>query len=58
LILLTLAVPMLMVLGCSNAVLKGDYGIHLTGMAMSGPFAGPIALVGVISFDGATGTGP
>jgi len=61
-ILLILAVPALMVLGtprsapaksgCSNATLTGDYGIRATGMVMSGPSAGPIGIVGVITFDG------
>jgi len=41
--------------GCSNASLRGSYGLHATGTTPGGP----IALVGVISYDGAgslTGT--
>ncbi len=65
--LLAVSVVMLMVLvtfgharatnGCSNASLKGSYGIHLTGGADAGPIAvGPpwpsVAFVGVLTFDG------
>jgi hypothetical protein len=59
---LALVVCMLMVLasprtvpakgGCSNATLHGSYGIRATGDALSGPAAGPIAIVGVLTFDG------
>jgi hypothetical protein len=38
--------------GCTNASLQGSYGIRATGNALSGPTAGPIAIVGVITFDG------
>jgi len=38
--------------GCSNATLRGSYGLEGTGTLTGGPFAGPIALVGVITFDG------
>jgi hypothetical protein len=34
--------------GCSNASLQGSYGLHATGTTP----AGPIAIVGVISYDG------
>jgi len=60
--LLTVGVSTLMVLGsprnvraksgCSNATLQGSYGIHATGTALSGPSAGPIGIVGVITYDG------
>jgi|SRR5215813_4075011 len=41
--------------GCTNANLRGSYGIHATGTTP----AGPLAIVGLISYDGAgslTGT--
>ena len=41
--------------GCTNASLQGSYGIHATGTTP----AGPLAIVGLISYDGAgdlTGT--
>jgi hypothetical protein len=41
--------------GCSNANLRGSYGLHATGTTPGGP----LAIVGVISYDGAgslTGT--
>jgi len=62
--LLTISVAVLIVLGtarkataerqsgCSNATLRGSYGIHATGAALSGPLAGPVAFVGVFTFDG------
>jgi hypothetical protein len=60
--LMTVCVSALMVLGtsrsvrakngCSNATLQGSYGIQATGTALSGPTAGPIGIVGVISYDG------
>ena len=37
--------------GCSNASLKGSYGLHATGTTPGGP----LAIVGVISYDGAGG---
>src|SRR6202011_209514 len=37
---------------CSNATLKGSFGYTGTGNIVSGPFAGPIAFVGRITFDG------
>jgi type IV secretory pathway VirB2 component (pilin) len=39
--------------GCSNATLKGSYGLHATGTFLSGPAAGPLAIVGILTFDGA-----
>ena len=62
--LLTISVAVLIVLGtarkataerqsgCSNATLRGSYGIHATGAALSGPLAGPVAFVGLFTFDG------
>jgi hypothetical protein len=38
--------------GCSNATLRGSYGIEASGSVLSGPLAGPIALVGVLAYDG------
>jgi len=35
--------------GCSNASLKGSYGLHATGTT---PAGGPFAAVGLFSFDG------
>src|SRR5206468_4866292 len=37
---------------CSNATLQGTYGLHSTGTVASGPLAGPIAIVGIISYHG------
>lgn len=34
--------------GCSNATLRGSYGIHATGTVA----AGPVAIVGILSYDG------
>ena len=61
-VLLVLSLVVLMVLGapskipaksgCSNASLQGSYGIHATGMNTGGPLAGPLAIVGIITFDG------
>jgi hypothetical protein len=34
--------------GCSNETLRGSYGIHATGTVA----AGPVAIVGVLSYDG------
>ena len=39
--------------GCSNATLKGSYGLHATGTVLSGPLTGPLAFVGILTFDGA-----
>jgi hypothetical protein len=39
--------------GCSNESLRGSYAIQGSGTAVSGPFAGPVAFVGVLRFDGA-----
>ena len=39
--------------GCSNATLEGTYGLRSTGTVASGPTAGPIGIVGIISYDGA-----
>ena len=62
--LLTLSITVLFVLGtarkataqrqggCSNATLLGGYGIHATGVALSGPLTGPIAIVGLFTYDG------
>jgi hypothetical protein len=38
--------------GCSNATLRGSYGVHATGTLTAGPSAGPLAVVAVITFDG------
>jgi hypothetical protein len=38
--------------GCANASLQGSYGIHATGASTGGPNVGPVAIVGVITFDG------
>jgi len=38
--------------GCSNRTLRGGYGIDASGTVASGPLAGPIALVGVLTYDG------
>jgi hypothetical protein len=35
--------------GCSNATLRGSYGLHATGTVLD---VGPFAAVGVFSFDG------
>jgi hypothetical protein len=40
------------VAGCSNASLRGSYGLHATGTITGGPAAGPFAAVGIFSFDG------
>src|SRR5215471_2568805 len=40
---------------CSNSTLRGDYAVHATGSAPSGQFAGPIAFVGLFSYDGRGG---
>jgi hypothetical protein len=37
---------------CSNATLKGSFGFTSTGNIVSGPFAGPVASVGRVTFDG------
>jgi len=39
--------------GCSNATLKGSYGVHARGTFLSGPQTGPLAIVGTLTFDGA-----
>jgi hypothetical protein len=41
--------------GCTNATLDGDYAVHFTGNVLSGQFAGPIAFVGLFTFDGQGG---
>jgi len=38
--------------GCSNATLRGSYGLEASGTIASGPLAGPTALVGVLTYDG------
>jgi hypothetical protein len=38
--------------GCSNATLRGSYGIEASGVSVSGPLAGPLAIVGVLTYDG------
>jgi hypothetical protein len=38
--------------GCSNRTLHGSYGIDASGTVASGPLAGPIALIGVLTYDG------
>ena len=39
--------------GCSNATLKGSYALRGTGTFLSGPLSGPIAFVGILTYDGA-----
>ncbi len=39
--------------GCSNESLRGRYAIRGSGNAMSGPFTGPVAFMGILRFDGA-----
>jgi hypothetical protein len=39
--------------GCSDESLRGGYAIQGSGTVMSGPFAGPVAFVGILRFDGA-----
>jgi len=41
--------------GCSNATLRGDYAVHATGNVPSGQMAGPVAFVGLFSYDGRGG---
>ena len=38
---------------CSNASVKGSYGLLFNGTILGGPFAGPITIVGAAKFDGA-----
>jgi len=38
--------------GCSNATLRGSYGIRVTGNVLSRPAAGPTASVGIAQYDG------
>jgi len=38
--------------GCGNGTLRGSYGIEATGAVLAGPLAGPIAIVGVLTYDG------
>jgi len=38
--------------GCSNATLKGSYVLSGTGTFLSGPLSGPIAFVGILTYDG------
>ena len=40
---------------CSNATLRGDYAVHATGNAPAGQFAGPVAFVGLFTYDGRGG---
>ena len=37
---------------CSDATLKGSFGYTVTGALVTGPFAGPFAAVGRLTFDG------
>jgi hypothetical protein len=37
---------------CSVATLKGSFGYTVTGALVTGPFAGPFAAVGKLTFDG------
>lgn len=39
--------------GCSNPSLQGSYGIQAIGTNVSGQFQGPVAFVGILTFDGA-----
>jgi hypothetical protein len=39
--------------GCSDASLQGNYGVQGTGAAVSGPLEGPVAFIGLLTFDGA-----
>jgi hypothetical protein len=38
--------------GCSNATLRGSYGIEASGSFLTGSLTGPIAIVGVLTYDG------
>ena len=40
---------------CTNSTLHGDYAVHATGNAPSGQFAGPVAFVGLFTYDGRGG---
>ena len=37
---------------CSNATLQGSYAVRATGNVPSGPTAGPLAFVGLFTYDG------
>lgn len=37
---------------CSNRTLHGAYAVEASGTVASGPIAGPIAIVGVLNYDG------
>jgi hypothetical protein len=39
--------------GCTISSLRGSYGVKGTGTVVSGPLQGPVAFVGIITFDGA-----
>ena len=41
--------------GCSNATLRGDYAVRATGNVPSGQTAGPVAFVGLFTYDGRGG---
>ncbi len=41
--------------GCSNATLRGDYAVRATGNVPAGPLAGPVAFVGLFTYDGKGG---
>jgi hypothetical protein len=41
--------------GCSNATLRGDYAVLATGNVPSGQLAGPLAFVGLFTYDGRGG---
>lgn len=41
--------------GCTDAMLRGSYGIDASGSIASGPLAGPTAFVGVVTYDGVGG---
>jgi len=40
---------------CSDATLRGSYGVHATGYVLGGSVWTPLALVGTFSYDGAGG---
>jgi len=40
---------------CSNATLRGDYAVRATGNVPSGQSAGPLAFVGLFTYDGRGG---
>jgi hypothetical protein len=41
--------------GCADATLRGSYAVDASGSVLSGPFAGPTAIVGILTYDGIGG---